>query len=151
MATPHARELGTGRVTRHTRAEHDARIHHDVEQRLAWYANHPERIAERLRALDDEWNIERALQANAASLSMFGATMALLGGRKWLLLPGLVGGFLLNHAVRGWCPPLNLMRRLGFRTQEEIDYERYALKLLLGDFKDVATHDADAALTAARF
>jgi hypothetical protein len=46
-----------------------------------------------------------------------------------------VAGFLLQHAVQGWCPPVPVFRRLGFRTQTEIDYERYALKVLRGDFQ----------------
>ena len=43
----------------------------------------------------------------------------------------------LQHAVQGWCPPLAVWRRLGVRTQSEIDEERYALKALRGDFRDV--------------
>jgi hypothetical protein len=45
-------------------------------------------------------------------------------------------GFLLQHAVQGWCPPLPLLRRLGVRTADEINEERYALKALRGDFVD---------------
>ena len=41
---------------------------------------------------------------------------------------------MLQHALQGWCPPLPLFRRLGFRTQEEIARERYALKGMRGDF-----------------
>ncbi|HET9942578.1 MAG TPA: hypothetical protein VFR05_04515, partial [Terriglobia bacterium] len=41
---------------------------------------------------------------------------------------------LLQHAVQGWCPPVPLFRRLGIRTQREIDEERYALKAMRGDF-----------------
>jgi hypothetical protein len=55
--------------------------------------------------------------------------------RRWYVLPGLVAGFLLQHALQGWCPPLPVFRRLGFRTASEIDYERYALKALRGDFE----------------
>ena len=53
----------------------------------------------------------------------------------------MVAGFLLQHAVQGWCPPLPVFRRLGFRTQTEIEEERYALKALRGDFRDVAAGD----------
>ena len=55
--------------------------------------------------------------------------------RKWFLFPAVVAGFLLQHAVQGWCPPLPVFRRYGVRTQTEIDYERYALKSLRGDFQ----------------
>ena len=54
--------------------------------------------------------------------------------RRWYLLPAAVATFLLQHAVQGWCPPVGLFRRLGVRTQREIDEERYALKVLRGDF-----------------
>ena len=62
--------------------------------------------------------------------------MGILGNRKWSLLPGVIGGFLLQHAVEGWCPPVPLLRRLGFRTEAEIQRERYALKALRGDFDE---------------
>jgi hypothetical protein len=37
----------------------------------------------------------------------------------------------------GW-PTIPLLRRLGIRTREEMDRERYALKALAGDFESVA-------------
>jgi hypothetical protein len=54
---------------------------------------------------------------------VLGATV----NRRWYLLPGVVGGFLLQHALQGWCPPLPLFRRLGVRTSSEIEEERRAL------------------------
>jgi hypothetical protein len=44
----------------------------------------------------------------------------------------------LEANAEGWCPPVNLFRRLGVRTQREIDEERYALKLMRGDFAGVS-------------
>ena len=67
--------------------------------------------------------------------------------RKFFVLPALVAGFLLQHALQGWCPPVPLLRRLGFRTTAEIDYERYALKALRGDFREMPEkngHDPDS-------
>ena len=58
----------------------------------------------------------------------------------------------MQHALQGWCPPIELFRRLGVRTAGEIARERYALKALRGDFAAVAgaTDDrAEAALRAA--
>ncbi len=37
-------------------------------------------------------------------------------------------------AVQEWCPPVPVFRRLGVRTCQEIDEEKYALKILRGDF-----------------
>jgi hypothetical protein len=60
---------------------------------------------------------------------------------------------LLQHAVQGWCPPIPILRRLGFRTADEINRERYALKALRGDFDSIADKktpvtSANAALRA---
>ena len=68
--------------------------------------------------------------------------------------PALVATFLLQHAVQGWCPPVPVFRRLGFRTQPEIDHERYALEALRGHFEAVTSahgqrDGADQALEAA--
>lgn len=113
-------------------------------------------IDRRLEELDAEWDIERTLEANAATASLIGVTLGATVDRRWFALPAVVGAFLLQHAVQGWCPPLPVFRRLGFRTASEIDYERYALKALRGDFDDIShikTHGpakiADKALRAA--
>jgi hypothetical protein len=93
--------------------------------------------ARRLEELDSEWDIERAIEANAATASLFGVALGVTVNRRWLALPAVVGAFLLLHAVQGWCPPLPMLGRLGFRTASEIDQERYALKALRGDFADI--------------
>ena len=97
----------------------------------------PTAIARRIEELDGEWDIERTLEANAATASLIGVTLGATVDRRWFALPAVVGAFLLQHALQGWCPPLPVFRRFGFRTVSEIDYERYALKALLGDFADI--------------
>ena len=82
--------------------------------------------------------MERLLETNASALAGVGVGLAAAtGSRKWLILPGIVLSFLFQHAVQGRCPPVPVFRRLGVRTREEIDRERYALKALRGDFRDV--------------
>jgi hypothetical protein len=102
-----------------------------------------EAINRRLAELDREWDIERALEANAATVSLIGLTLGRTVDQKWFLLPTVVAGFLLQHAVQGWCPPLPVFRRLGVRTRTEIDYERYALKVLRGDFRGLPVDGQD--------
>lgn len=126
------------RVRSHTAPEINRRIDGQIEASIRYHAMHPEKIDQRLFELDREWDIERALEANAATISVFGVLMGLMGRRIFFLLPGFVGGFLLQHAVSGWCPPVPLLRRLGFRTAAEIHRERYALKALRGDFAGIA-------------
>jgi hypothetical protein len=91
-------------------------------------------IAARIDALDREWDVERYLEVLAPGFALTGITLGLVKNRGWLLFSGAVLGFLVQHAVQGWCPPLALLRRMGVRTRREIDEERYALKALRGDF-----------------
>lgn len=93
-------------------------------------AGGPASIHKRLKELETEWDMERVLQTNAASLALSGLALS-LRDRRWLWLPAGVFGFLLQHALQGWCPPLSLLRRLGIRTQREIDREVHALLSLL--------------------
>lgn len=93
----------------------------------------PAAIEQRLRELEQEWDIERALQANAATVDLIGLALGAAVHAAWFLLPTAVAAFLLQPALQGWCPPASLCRRLGFRTMREIDEERFALKILRGD------------------
>lgn len=123
------------RVRAHTAQEANAQIDDTMRDRLFRYAAASEReIAERLEALDREWDIERYLEVIAPALSLSGIALGIARGRSWLLVPGVVLGFLVQHAIAGWCPPLAVLRRMGVRTRREIDEERYALKALRGDF-----------------
>jgi len=125
----------TLRVPEHTPAELNERLWRETERRIWYYAWHTDKIGERLVELDNEWDMERALEANASTIGLLGLTLTALGGRRFLPVPVAVMGFLLQHALQGWCPPVRLFRRLGLRTQTEIEAERYALKALRGDFR----------------
>ncbi len=125
------------RVEEHT----DDRINEEVFQRrqhhvAVYAAAGSAAIDRRLKALDQEWDIERVLEANAASISLLGLGLGALYHRRWFLLQAAVAGFLLQHAIHGWCPPIPVFRRLGIRTPNEIQQERNALKALRGDYRD---------------
>jgi len=125
------------RVPAHTDASANESIRQQTEENIARYRNAgPAAIDRRLRELDAEWDIERTLEANAATASLIGLTLGATVDRRWYLFPAIVAGFLLQHALQGWCPPLPVFRRLGIRTSYEIDYERYALKAIRGDFSN---------------
>ena len=126
------------RVPRHTADAVNERIQLRTEEAVArCAAGGPEAIERRLMALDREWDIERTLEANASSLALVGLGLGAFVNRRYFALPAVIAGFLLEHALQGWCPPVPLLRRLSFRTQSEIDEERYALKALRGDFRDI--------------
>lgn len=95
-------------------------------------------IDRRLEELDAEWDIERVLQANASVVSLLGIALGAGADRRFLALPAAVFGFFAQHALQGWCPPIPVFRRLGVRTRREIERERYALKVLRGDFDTLA-------------
>lgn len=105
----------------------------------------PEAISARLAELDHEWDTERVLEANAATLTLTGLLLAAVGSRRWLLLTAAIPAYLLQHALQGWCPPLAILRRLGVRTRREIDAERTALKALRGDFDGLSDAAAELA------
>ena len=132
------------RVPAHTSSDINRRLQQDIEQSIRYHQRHKNQITKRLKELDEEWDIERAIEANAAVVSFLGLIAGLAGKRRWFLVPAAVSGFLFQHAVQGWCPPVPILRRLGFRTSFEIDQERQALKLLRGDYKTVAAGEADA-------
>jgi hypothetical protein len=143
------------RVRESTAEATNRRIEAQTERNVYYFADHPDEIGRRLDELDQEWDIERALEANAAALAFGGVLLGAFVDRRLLLLPALVTGFLLQHALQGWCPPVPLFRRRGFRTENEIDRERYALKAVRGDFRIVAEkaparRRADMALDAVR-
>ena len=138
------------RVPRSTRASVNNRIQartlHDVSR---FIGADPVFIDERINQLQHEWDIERTLEANAASVSLVGLGLGLFVDRRFFLLPAAVAAFLLQHALQGWCPPLPLLRRLGLRTSAEIHDEIIALRILRGDFLDRVTYP-EVALASAR-
>jgi hypothetical protein len=143
----------TARVPLHTPARYNEAIRRQTEENVARFAAAgPAAIARRLQELDREWDIERMLEANASSLCLAGVALGAFVDRRLLVVPALVAGFLLQHALQGWCPPVPLFRHFGVRTASEIDEERYALKARRGDFQDVpaegAARFADRAGTA---
>lgn len=141
----------TSRVQRHTSPQVNARLRSDTDQRVAALADAPaEVLTARISQLEREWDVERVLQANASTLVVTGTLLGLTVNRRFLLLPLAVLSFFGQHAVQGWCPPLPVLRRLGIRTISEIERERHALKVLRGDYAQVASQpDFDGRVRAA--
>jgi hypothetical protein len=131
------------RVSQNTADEINQRIRQQTERNVLRYtAAGPRAIDRRLAELDKEWDIERYVETMAPTLSLLGLTLGLTKDRKWLALPVVVQAFFLQHALQGWCPPIPLLRRLGVRTIDEINEERYALKALRGDFEESSSRPA---------
>jgi hypothetical protein len=122
------------RVPMHTSKADNAAIERRLSDSLDYYAHNTSQIDARLRELDREWDIERAIELNASTLAFAGIVAGIFHDRRWLVLPAAVTAFLFQHAVQGWCPPVPVLRKMGFRTVYEIEKERRGLKSLRCDF-----------------
>lgn len=120
------------------------KIDQQLEDNIRLYASrNEEAVTERIHQLDLEWDVERVLEINTGALALMGILMGFID-KKWLLLSGAMATFMAYHAIKGWSPPVALLRRLGIRTKHEINREKYALKVLRGDFEDISpSHDAN--------
>ena len=126
------------RVREHTAEPVNSQVDHEAFQCVRSLDNAGRgTITRHIDRLDREWDIERVLQTNASILALSGIVLGAAVNRKFLVLPGAVLSFFLQHAVQGWCPPVPVFRRMGIRTRQEINREKYALKALRGDFDQV--------------
>ncbi len=123
------------RVWLHTNAQINDLIFESIISNIKYYIDKSgDEITQRLLELDEEWDTERVLETSASGLVITGAILALTSKNKlWALLSAVTGGFLLQHALQGWCPPLPFIRRLGVRTQTEIMAEKTLLEVLKED------------------
>ena len=114
-------------------------MENETWERVAQYTNKSvDEITARIHELEKEWDIERYLGVNMSTLALSGlAAGAFSNSKNWLVLPAVVLSFFMQHAVQGWCPPLPVLRLLKIRTQKEIEQEKYALKILRGDFENL--------------
>lgn len=116
------------RVRRHTPAHVNERIDRltraSIQESLA--AGRDATVA-RIQELDREWDIDRVLMVHLASAGVIASELGRRHHQRWLALLRVQQIFQLMHAIIGWCPPVILLRRLGFRTPKEIAAERAAL------------------------
>lgn len=137
------------RVRENTSDEINRQIDDEIVARVQEYAARSRAdITRRIEELDREWDMERLLESNASVLALTGLVLGATHSRKWLIVPGIVLPFLFQHAVQGWCPPMPVFRRFGVRTRNEIDREKYALKVVRGDFDDVSSTSESSAANA---
>jgi hypothetical protein len=140
----------TTRVEQATAREINARIQRATAESLRRVAaGGSPAIARRLEELDREWDVERTLEANAATVTLVALGLGFAVSRRWFIFPVVIAAFLLQHTLQGWCPPLPIFRRRGIRTEREINLERTALRILRGDFRS-PTDDPGEALRLAK-
>lgn len=124
------------RMSRLTSRELNRTIHDQTIMNIARYgATNPDALSHRLYVLDREVDIDRAFMVRASVLGLIGVGLAMLWSPYWLILTAVALGCMLLQGATGWCPPINFLRRMGYRSVAETDYERYALKAIRGDFQ----------------
>lgn len=139
------------RVRQNTSASVNQAIEDQIQQNVSRCASEGRQaIDQRLTELEQEWDVERILQANFATVVLASTALSLGIDRRWTLLPAVAAGFMLQHVLQGWCPPLIVLRRMGVRTASEIDREKYALKALRGDFEPLNKRASSSDKQAAR-
>jgi len=99
-------------------------------------------ITQHIAKLDREWDVERLIELESSTMGLTGLVLSVLISPKFLFLPGVVSTMVLLHAVQGWYPLLPIFRRLGLRSQNEIDRERFGMKALRGDLATIPSGEA---------
>ena len=107
-----------------------------TEANIAYFRDNPSELDRRIAELDEEWDVTRVLQVVTSGLSLAAFWMSVSKTKLFLLVPLMLAGGALHHGLTGQSPAADLARRLGFRTKDEIEAEREALKALRGDFRD---------------
>ncbi len=132
------------RVRANTPPEINQAIDTEIAAMVRFYASKTDyEIGKRIEELDKEWDIGRIIEIRASTVSLIGIILGLKRSKIWLIFPTIASTFLFQYAVQGWCPPVSILRRFGFRTRQEIDLEKYALKALRGDFDKIAPQESN--------
>ena len=128
----------TKRVSINSNPNVNFKIRNHTIRNINIYKNSSDKIlSDNIEKLNNEWDIERLLEAKAATIVITSTLLGLKSNKNWFLLTGAAGIFLLQHSIQGWCPPVPLLRRMGFRTSEEINNEKIVYKMLRKDFDSI--------------
>jgi hypothetical protein len=94
-------------------------------------------LTERIHALDAEWDAEKSVVVGLAGAGMAFLALGLVGTRFWRLLAWGTLPLIFMAGQDKWRPSQGILKTLGLRTRREIHEEKYALKALRGDFRNV--------------
>lgn len=94
-------------------------------------------IDQRLKELDEEWDIESLLKLQAFAFVLKYAIFGRIISKKFYLVPALVGIFAIQQSATGWSPPFALYKKAGKRTASEIDDERQSLLAMKNRYPSV--------------
>jgi hypothetical protein len=104
----------------------------------------PQAISDRLRALEDEPDLETVATLAMAGTGILALVFGFTGSRLWRLLAWMALPLIFAHARGRLSAPGEFLKTLGLRSRQEIQEEKYALKALRGDFRDAGGTPAEA-------
>lgn len=109
-------------------------------------------INARLEQIEGEWTAGRMVKATLGVVILAGFALATLHHPYWLILPAVAGGLLLQYVFWRGSVLAKLYCYLGYRGSTEIDEERFALRTLRGDFRNLPTvHEVEDKDSVCRF
>lgn len=89
------------RVRRSTASSVNVEIDRKIDENIRHYSTlNSLEISRRIRQLDREWDVERVLEVNAASLALSGLALSFVANRKWLYLPAACWLFYYSMAFK---------------------------------------------------
>lgn len=100
-------------------------------------------VSDRLRALEDEPDLETVATLALAGSGVLALAFGILGSRLWKLLAWMALPLIFAHARGRLSAPGEFLRTLGLRSRKEIQEEKYALKALRGDFRDLGEAETE--------
>jgi hypothetical protein len=100
-------------------------------------------VSDRLLALEDEPDQETVATLAIAGSGILALAFGLLGSRLWRLLAWMALPLIFAHARGSLSAPCEFLKTLGLRSRKEIQEEKFALKALRGDFRDLGGDPAE--------
>lgn len=134
-----------------TPAEINKAIDEETLALLAKYEDaSPEKVHERLDELDRSLDVECYVEMIGAGLTLAGIALASRNRKLWFL-PAITSGIVFAHSLKLLDPLTPILRLFGVWSRQEIEREKFALKMLRGDFERLKSdRSAKSALAAAQ-
>src|SRR5689334_10836056 len=109
------------RVRAHASKKANAHLDRKTEANLQRASKEPEFAARRMAELEREWDLDRAICLAFAGMRAAALVLGLRRDRRWRYPLAAQVGSLILYASLGWSPQAFVLRRIGFRTKQEID------------------------------
>lgn len=123
---------GYDRVRAHGSELVNTRLDKMTQANLQRAAHEPGYVPVRLGEIEREWDIDRAIMLAFAAMGTAALALGVRRNPRWRFPLAAQVVFLVLHSVVGWSPQDAVLRRLGFRTRQEIEAERSKLLSLYG-------------------